>query len=39
MHGFPLDISKKLLTNLIGGLRPTEPLQRPALSGVLIPDV
>jgi len=24
MHGFPLDISKKLLANLIGGLRPTD---------------
>jgi len=24
MHGFPLDISKKLLANLIGGLRPSD---------------
>lgn len=24
MHGFPLDISKKLLADLIGGLRPTD---------------
>jgi Ca-activated chloride channel homolog len=24
MYGFPLEISKKLLTNLIGGLRPTD---------------
>ena len=24
MHGFPLEISKKLLNNLIGGLRPTD---------------
>jgi Ca-activated chloride channel family protein len=24
MHGFPLDISKKLMANLLGGLRPTD---------------
>ena len=24
MHGFPLDISKKLMSNLIGNLRPTD---------------
>jgi len=33
MHGFPLDISKKLLKDLIGGLRPTDSFNVLLFSG------
>ncbi|MGB5219140.1 MAG: VIT domain-containing protein [Smithella sp.] len=33
MHGFPLDISKKLLSNLIGNLRPTDKFNVLLFSG------